>query len=113
MEYISDVILEDEFKNWEPGQRVFITASTGTGKSYFVFYKLLIDRVIEKGEKVLYLVNRKILKEQLKKEISSYVLNEAYKKYNSPIIMENFIEIETYQNIEQRIKKLFHIIQVN
>lgn len=104
MEYISDIITEEEFMSWESGQRVFITAATGTGKSYFVLHKLLIDRVIKRKEKILYLVNRRILKEQLEKEIRTEVFKESYKEYGDLDDIEGHICIMTYQSIEKNIQ---------
>lgn len=105
MEYISDVITEEEFMSWGPGQRVFITAATGTGKSYFILYKLLLERAMKKKEKILYLVNRKILEDQLNKYIDDDISDEIYIRYRDPINKKSRICVMTYQSIEEKIQK--------
>lgn len=105
MKYVSDVITEEEFMDWKPGQRVFITAATGTGKSYFILYKLLLERAMKKEEKILYLVNRKILENQLKKYIDDNISNDIYIKYRNPINKKSHICVMTYQSIEEKIQK--------
>ena len=40
MEYISDVI-GDQYKEWNGGQPVYLSSPTGSGKTTFVFDKLL------------------------------------------------------------------------
>lgn len=77
----------DEYREWQRGDTVFISAPTGTGKTYFVFNTLL-SYAKETGRKILYLVNRTMLKEQLEKEISKRPFNEQ------------IIRVELYQTIE-------------
>ena len=69
--FLSDVIGED-YKNWPQGSAIMIKAPTGCGKSYFILHKLLseyarpsIVNSIGIPRRILYMVNRKILKEQL------------------------------------------------
>ncbi len=76
VEYISDKIGE-EYQNWEAREIIFITAPTGSGKSYFMLH-IFLKYLIQKGGKMLYLVNRKILKEQLEEELEE-VQDEFYK----------------------------------
>lgn len=52
---------------------------------------------------MLYLVNRKILEEQLLNDIK-VVERDLCKQYNSYISLENNITISTYQSIEENIK---------
>lgn len=104
MKYVSEIIGEDEFTSWGPGQRVFITAATGTGKTTFILNKLLMDRAIEKREKILYIVNRKILKEQIENQINNTVFNMARNKYGNMINIIDHIWVTTYQSIENKIQ---------
>lgn len=62
MAYLSDVI-GDKYKNWKKGF-VLLKAGTGCGKSHFIT-NVLTPYAIEQNKKVLYLVNRTKLKEQL------------------------------------------------
>lgn len=104
MRYVSDIIGEDEFKSWGPGQRVFITAATGTGKTTFILDKLLIERAIGNEEKILYLVNRRILKEQLENKKNLEILKKVCEKHGNMINVDEYICVMTYQSIEGAIK---------
>lgn len=104
MRYISETIGEDEFKSWGPGQRVFITAATGTGKTTFILDKLLIEHAIGNKEKILYLVNRRILKRQIEKNIDGEIFRKVCDKCGNMVSMNDHICVMTYQSIEGAIK---------
>lgn len=80
---------------------VFIQTPTGSGKSYFV-YKDLLAYAVEHGERILYLVNRKILKEQLQKE-AAIALNDIKIKRNR-YDTNSYIVMETYQYLEKNME---------
>lgn len=104
VKYISDVIGQD-YQTWKPGDIVLITASTGSGKSFFVLHTLL-KRAVERKEKILYLVNRRILQKQLEEELQGSVENElleSHERFMGLSIIEDYIKISTYQNIEQKL----------
>ncbi len=65
IERITDII-GDEYLEWKnnPRKRVIISSHTGSGKTYFVFHTLLKDAIRE-NKKIVYLCNRKVLKQQL------------------------------------------------
>lgn len=88
MKYIADDIGND-FKEWFPGQSVFLESPTGSGKTTFIFDTLL-PYYAANSRKILYLVNRSVLKKQLKRRVE-----------NLPIEMKGFIQVETYQAIEE------------
>lgn len=69
--YISDEI-GNEYLKWTYGDIVFITASTGAGKSHFIL-NVYLDWIIQKGGRLLYLVNRRILREQLQNEVNTEI----------------------------------------
>ena len=69
--YVADKI-QMEYKEWEPGKIILITASTGRGKSYFILHTYL-KWAISNNLRILYLVNRKILQKQLKEELCAEV----------------------------------------
>ncbi|RHR27110.1 hypothetical protein DWX43_14850 [Clostridium sp. AF19-22AC] len=101
--YISDEIGE-EYQNWREGNIIFITAPTGSGKTHFVLYKYL-KWAIEKNFKILYLVNRRILQKQLRRELNEEVsrqLRDVYRQTGKAL--KEYINIETYQYIEKKIK---------
>lgn len=91
MQFVSDKI-GDDYKEWEAGDEILIDAQTGSGKTYFVLH-VLLKYAQEQNRGILYLVNRIILKRQLEQEIMKL-----------PFTQQNFIKVETYQNIETGIK---------
>lgn len=100
--YISELI-KDEYKEWEAGQIILISAPTGSGKSNFIFDKLL-ELAICRRKKILYLVNRRILKMQLDSFLERDINEKIYEKFrNYEIDLEDYINIKTYQWIEEKI----------
>lgn len=108
--YVTEII-GDEYESWWVGDKVLITAHTGTGKSHFILYELLKRVIANQSQdgKLLYLVNRKILKKQLEDEVNSTVKHEMHRIFgnNMFVNMSNYIDIVTYQSIEQSIKNCF------
>ena len=96
--YIADEI-GNEYQKWESPSLIKITAPTGTGKSYFVLH-VLLRYAWQNGRRILYLVNRKILREQLKAELRDI----SYSCMPQNIWIEDYIDIYTYQEIESRLK---------
>lgn len=90
----------DKYKEWRGGQIIKISAPTGSGKSHFIFYKLL-PWAVKCNSKILYLVNRKVLKEQFEEELRGRVKVDLNRKFNCDIF--NHIEIKTYQMMEREI----------
>lgn len=102
-EYISEII-GDEFKTWKLNQVVFISAPTGSGKTRFVLDKL-IEYAALNGRRILYLVNRKILKEQIEKKIDIEIKSKLRRNRNIlEIHLNNVIKVEMYQSIEDKCK---------
>lgn len=103
---VTDAIGE-EYKSWRAGDVILISAPTGTGKTKFIFEKLLMW-VIEQYQKnadwhpIRYFVNRKLLKRQLQEYVEEKQLEED--KNASGIVVSDFITIETYQSIENCLK---------
>lgn len=101
--YISDTI-RDEYKKWKNGDIVLLTAPTGTGKTTFILEKLL-PYVLQYGGRILYLVNRKILKEQLLVELGK-IQNKFLLDKGGVSSIERYISIATYQQYEKAILSL-------
>lgn len=80
MVYLSDVIGE-EYKKWKNGF-IFFSASTGCGKTRFIIDKL-VPYAQEKHAKILLLVNRVLLKEQISEELTNICL-DIYDVWNEP-----------------------------
>ena len=95
--WVSDII-GDEFKQWRTKDKsanfgsyptkVFIEAPTGSGKTYFILNKLL-PYAAEQGRNILYLSNRTILEEQVKKQLGS-ILYEIEEKKDDMITYKIF-----------------------
>lgn len=116
--YVSDVIGSD-YKEWENRDIVLITAPTGSGKSHFILYvflKWIIEQDKQNQEiarqsnsdqqifqpKVLYLVNRKVLKKQLEEELNRGVEDELFEcLQNNRKSINDYITFSTYQSIEK------------
>ena len=92
----------DSYQQWVAGDRVKIMAPTGSGKSHFILY-ILLDHAVRHGYRILYLVNRKILKRQLVNELQENIAGKFYNKYK--VDLKNYIWIRTYQEIENEIKR--------
>lgn len=91
-EFISDII-KDEYEEWETRNIIFLTAPTGSGKTSFVLDKLVKHVESKKDSKILYLVNRKILKKQIKKIIKIDIRPEIKN-------IDKIIKVKTYQELE-------------
>ena len=94
MMFIADSI-KQEYEKWTEGDVVFISSPTGSGKTTFVL-NVLLPYLRKKGKRVLYLVNRTILKEQLENEIR-----------NLPYDLQNTIQVELYQTIERKLLEFY------
>lgn len=95
-------VIGDSYKNWDSNQIVIIDCPTGSGKSYFIF-ETLLDYAISNQKRILYLVNRKVLRAQLDEQYisGSNALNKLHKKYrNTRFNIREYIRIYTYQYIE-------------
>lgn len=93
MYYIADAIGSD-YEKWVAGDTVFISAPTGSGKTTFIL-NIFLPYLARKKIKILYLVNRKVLKEQIEAEVRKL-----------PIELREKIKIELYQSIENRMSSL-------
>lgn len=104
--YVSEVI-GSEYKKWTRTDIISITAPTGSGKSHFILY-VFLKWIIEQSKlnqsvlKILYLVNRKVLKKQLEEELNRDVEDELFDCLKgSERILSDYITISTYQSIEK------------
>ena len=110
--YIAEEIGEN-YKYWNPGHIIFITAPTGAGKSHFILHtylKWLIQKNLEESgnfpldKSILYLVNRTILREQIEEELKTEIEGEFYNYFEGEISdIDNYITISTYQRVERQL----------
>lgn len=95
----------EDYKGWQPGQKILITAPTGTGKTFFILHTLL-DYAWENDKKIVYFVNRKILKMQLEEELQRL---DKQKYISSPDShkrdIKSYLQIWTYQSLENHIRE--------
>lgn len=95
---VNEAIGED-YKKWNNIDPVFIDAPTGSGKTSFVYEKLIPD-AISKGCGVLIVSNRIALSRQQKLEVYDIVTNPKYKHflgdYNLEDLKREEIDNETY-----------------
>lgn len=96
-----------EYQNWANRDIVFITASTGAGKSHFIL-NVYLDWVIQRRGKLLYLVNRRILREQIQNEVNTEITRVISEKNGVDTNIQNYIEITTYQALENRLKSSYY-----
>ena len=94
-QYIADEI-GNEYQNWANGDVVFITASTGAGKSYFIL-NIYLEWIMKRRKRLLYLVNRRILREQLQSELNTEIARVIRAKHGLEINVQDYIKITTYK----------------
>ena len=104
--YIADVI-QDKYTEWKPTDKIFITAPTGSGKTFFILNKLL-DYLLENKPNInmLYLVNRKVLKAQLLQELKDNAFRIQRVKNTAVEFVKSKITLMTYQEIEKELTNL-------
>jgi late competence protein required for DNA uptake (superfamily II DNA/RNA helicase) len=91
LQWVSDSIGSD-YKKWNKGDTVLISAQTGTGKTWFI-QNVLLDN-LQSHERLLLVCNRTNLKRQLKKDL--------LKKYNQPI-PETLNELDNITTIDNKV----------
>lgn len=96
MEYISDRITD--YEQWKLGSIALISAPTGSGKSRFVFEKLLKNAVRQKKH-LVYLCNRKTLENQMSEQYCVKRLNCMESDFSEEELQ--YLHIFTYQHCEQ------------
>lgn len=84
--------IKSEYEQWGNRDIVLISAPTGSGKTYFILH-VYLRYARQKNYRILYLVNRTILKEQIERDIETDSIN-----------ISPFIDVETYQVLEQSIR---------
>ena len=115
--YISEII-GSEYMNWNPGDKYMVNAPTGSGKTSFII-DTLFPYAIKNGRKILYLCNRKTLRDQFLSRIGDKIrvyLAQGYSKVGTHIEVRTYQEIETYcknSNSEwlyEQLKGFYYII---
>ena len=94
-------LVGDDYKKWQCGDIIKIAAPTGSGKTTFVLETLLKWAIIKKMP-ILYMVNRKILKEQIEQRLKTIIQAQLINSGVNVNISE-WISVWTYQTIEKRI----------
>lgn len=89
-------MIGDDYRNWKYGDVIFISSPTGSGKTYFILHQFFLC-LAKYHRRMLYLVNRKILREQLENIIKNSAELCQFTEY---------ICIKSYQEIEERDNEL-------
>ena len=84
-------ILGSRYETWEKRDIVFIHAPTGFGKTFFCLEELY-EWAMKQGVEIAILVNRRLLKEQLRKDIREHDLRMNRR--------EIFLHLFSYQQLE-------------
>lgn len=103
LEWVSDSIKND-YKNWNKGDTVLISAQTGTGKTHFIKNTLLDN--LESHERLLFVCNRTNLKRQLKRDLLRKFKEEVPEKLNDldeVTTIGNQVTITSYHAISRTI----------
>ena len=91
---VTDIIKHDDIEKWKIGDRILISAGTGSGKTTFV-RNTLTEHANSFGNKILLLVNRTPLQYQIQ-----HNLQELDKS--------DFIDVRTYQSLENELLQEVH-----
>lgn len=84
-------ILGNRYESWEKGDTVFIHAPTGFGKTFFSLDKLY-ERAMAQGVEIAILVNRRLLRGQLWRDIREHDLKMNRRKV--------YLHLFSYQQLE-------------
>lgn len=100
MLYLDSFINDDEIRSWELGETIVINAPTGAGKTAFVLRRLL-PQAIQQGRSILYLCNRRILREQVGEDANSVFREIFGQEYELTEEEAAAIQVVTYQHFER------------
>lgn len=100
MLYLDSFINDDEIRSWELGETIVINAPTGAGKTAFVLRRLL-PQAIQQGRSILYLCNRRILREQVGEDANSVFREIFGQEYKLTEEEAAAIQVVTYQHYER------------
>lgn len=101
-------VIGDAYKQWQPMDIVSISSPTGSGKTYFILH-VLLEWVINEDlhnhicHKIIYFVNRKILKKQIEDELN-HEIQVILDQYPRRLHYSDYIQLFTYQEVQERIK---------
>lgn len=95
-------LLQNEWEQWQKGDKILLSAPMGSGKSYFI-YNHLVKNSFRK--RILILSNRSKLRKQYDSKLEEHkqdvMINEIF---GTPIYGAE-VDIMTYQSLEGKLKK--------
>lgn len=104
--YYSDLIKDNQIKTWlDNNDYVYLNGDTGTGKTTFVFTRLIDCALTYTGKHIFLLSNRKLLTQQHREALKKYNIDTTYYELNGYSVF-NRLSIMTYQAFHEiKIKK--------
>ena len=96
--------IDDMYKAWRVPDEVYIQTPTGSGKTTFIL-ETLSAFAISEGREILLLVNRKILKNQIKHELAEQHGMEGLRDEEIEKIKDFAgITVMSYQEVQEQLK---------
>lgn len=90
-------------ERWESGSIVFVDASTGLGKSYWYSHKIY-EFALQQGKEMAVLLNRRLLKAQIVKEIRKYDMQQG--RYQTKVHIILYQELEADGQHAQKVRTI-------
>lgn len=105
MEIFLSEIIADRFLNWDACDNVFIQTQTGSGKTTFIL-EILSKYAMQSRKEVLLLVNRKMLKNQIRQELAKeHGMEEVTEEEIEGIKAFGGITVLSYQEVQEQLKR--------
>jgi len=95
--YYSDLIKDNQIKTWlDNNDYIYLNGDTGTGKTTFVFTRLIDYALTYTGKHIFLLSNRKLLTQQHRAALKKYGIDTMYYELNG-FSINHRLSIMTYQ----------------
>lgn len=109
---LTEIITEEEIKKWKQGNKVLISAQTGTGKSEII--KTNLYNICKKeGKRILLFTNRTALKSQTENDLLSktdIISVHNYQEFEAKIIIDSKTIYDLFKNYDYIVYDEAHYI---